>query len=66
MSKPNKYDPPGLRIGPKAMVIMTKGGPRGMTKDEIRDGLDQSKEKQRPAILEWEYKSNDTSFVPGG
>lgn len=57
MSKPNKYDPPGLRQGPHAVVIMTKGGPRGMTKEEIRQGLDNSKAEGRPAMLEWEYES---------
>ena len=40
---------------PPAIVINTKGAPRGMTKEEIRDGLDQSKEKEAPAILDWEY-----------
>lgn len=56
MAKPNKYDPPGLRKGPRAVVIMTKGGPRGMTKEEIRQGLDDSCAEGQPAILQWEYE----------
>lgn len=38
-----------------AIVIVEKGSLRGLTKEEIRQGLDESKEQGQPAVLQWNY-----------
>lgn len=41
-------------IAPPAIVIMGKGGPRGLVKDEVKQGLEASKERQEPTRIQWE------------
>lgn len=40
-------------LRPPAIIKVERGGPRGLLKDEIRQGLDASREKSEPTSIDW-------------